>query len=107
MAISFDEFSKLDMRIADVISAERVVGTSKLLKLEVDIGGEQRQIVAGIAEKYSPEWMQGKKIVVVCNLEPATIRGVTSDGMLLAASSKSDLSLIMPCDDVPAGTGVR
>ena len=107
MSIPFKDFSKFDLRVAEVISAERVAGTDKLLKLEVDIGDEKRQLVAGIAEKYSPEWVRGKKIVVVCNLEPATIRGVTSEGMLLAASTQEHLSLIMPCDDVPAGTKVQ
>jgi len=107
MPVTFDEFSRLDLRVARVADAERVPGTKKLLRIQIDIGGEERQIVAGIAEKYEPDWLKGKSIVVVCNLEPATIRGVKSEGMLLAASSEDHLALVMPCDDVPAGTRVR
>ncbi len=84
--ISIEDFQKLDLRVAEVKSAERVPGTKKLLKLMVDIGTEVRQIVAGIAEVYEPETLVGKKIIVIANLKPAVLRGVESRGMLLAAS---------------------
>lgn len=105
--ISFDEFKRLDLRIGKVVAAERVSGTDKLLKLKVDIGSEERQIVAGIAEWYSPEELVGRKIVMVVNLAPATIRGVESRGMLLAADVDGTAVLLQPDKDVPAGSFVR
>jgi methionyl-tRNA synthetase len=82
------------MRTAKVISAERVKGADRLLLIKIEVGKEQRQIVAGIAEYYSPEDIVGKMIVIVANLTPATIRGLESNGMLLAASKGKNLSLI-------------
>jgi len=82
--ITFEEFKKLDLRVALVLKAERVEGTTKLLKLQIDLGTEQRQIVAGVAETYTPEELVGKKFTVIVNLKPAIIRGVESQGMLLA-----------------------
>lgn len=84
--ITIDDFAKVDMRVGEVRHAERVPGANKLLKLQVDIGSEERQLVAGIAEAYTPEQLIGKKIVVVVNLEPRKIRGVESQGMLVAAT---------------------
>jgi methionyl-tRNA synthetase len=92
--ISFEEFSKLDFRVAEVKEAQKVKGADKLLKLTIDLGSEQRQIVAGIAQAYSPEEMVGKRIVVVTNLKPAKIRGIESKGMLLAAKDGGILSLV-------------
>lgn len=105
--VDFDDFQKLDLRIAEILSAERVEGTSKLLKMEIDMREERRQIVAGIAEQYSPEELIGKKIVVVTNLKPATIRGVESRGMLLAAEEGDSITLLTLDKDVPAGAKVR
>ena len=105
--IEFDEFQKMDLRIAEILSAERVEGTSKLHKMEIDIGEERRQIVAGIAEHYSPEELIGKKVVVVANLKPATIRGVESRGMLLAAEQGNTITLVTLDRDVSAGAKVR
>ena len=106
--ISYEHFSKLDIRIAEVKSAERVEGADKLLKLGVDLGGEVRQIVAGIAQQYAPEALIGRKIVLLANLEPAKIRGVVSNGMLLAATAPDGGAvLLQPDSDVPAGSEVR
>lgn len=104
--ISFSEFQKLDLRVGNIISAESVEGADRLLKLQVDIGDEQRQVVAGIAEHYTPDTLIGQQIVIVVNLEPATIRNVESQGMILAASGDS-VVLITPETEVPLGTEVR
>jgi methionyl-tRNA synthetase len=106
MEISYEEFSKLDFRVAEVKQAERVSGANKLLKLRIDTGGEEREIVAGIAEHYSPEEMVGKKIVVVANLKPAKIRGIESKGMLLAAKDGSLLSLVCLDKNVSPGSKI-
>jgi methionyl-tRNA synthetase len=78
--ISFDEFKKMDLRVALVLKAEKVEGAQKLIKLQIDIGTEQRQIVAGIAETYKPEELVGKRLIVIVNLKPAVIRGIESQG---------------------------
>ncbi|MGB2768742.1 MAG: methionine--tRNA ligase, partial [Candidatus Zixiibacteriota bacterium] len=104
--VSFDEFSKIDLKVAEVKEAERVKGADKLLKLKIDIGTEERQIVAGIAEQYSPEEMIGKRIVVVTNLQPAKIRGIESRGMLLAAKDGRTLSLVCADKEVKGGSEV-
>ena len=102
--ISIDDFSKVELKTAKVLEVEKVEGADKLLKLQIKVGEENRQIVAGIAEHYSPEELVGKKIVVVANLKPAVIRGVESNGMLLAVSTKDSVILVTPEDtDVPSG----
>ena len=105
--ITFDEFKRMDLRVGQILEAERVEGTQKLLKLEVDIGTEKRQMVAGVAEAYPPETLVGKRIIVVANLKPATIRGVESQGMLLAADLEGRPIIPFFEEDVPAGTKVR
>lgn len=105
--ISIKDFMEIELRTARVLSAERVEGTDKLMKLRVDLGGEERQIVAGIAQVYDPEELPGRKIVVVANLEPATIRGVESQGMLLAADVDGKPYVAGFDRWVPAGTRVR
>ena len=100
-------FGKLDLRVADVVSAEPIRGTQKLMRLEVDLGGERRQLVAGLAEHYRPEELVGKKVVVVANLKPARIRGVESRGMLLAADDGGSLALLVPDREVRSGAKVR
>jgi methionyl-tRNA synthetase len=93
--ISFEDFQKLELRVGKVETAERVAGASKLLKLSVDLGEpEKRTIVAGIAQAYAPEDLLGKFIVIVANLEPAVIRGIRSEGMLLAAWDKVDINTL-------------
>jgi methionyl-tRNA synthetase len=104
--ISFEEFSKIDFKVAEVKEAQKVKGADKLLKLKIDLGSEQREIVAGIAQAYSPEEMIGKKIVVVTNLKPAKIKGIESKGMLLAAKDGEILSLICVDKDVKKGSKI-
>ncbi len=105
--ITISDFAKVDLRIAQVLEAERVEGADKLLKLQIDLGTEKRQIVAGIAQHYTPEELIGRKIVVVANLTPAKIRGVESNGMLLAASGAETISILTPFKDVPVGAKVK
>ncbi len=104
--IEYDDFAKLKLKTAKVISAEKVEGTDKLLKLQLDLGDEQRQIVAGVAQYYSPEQMVGKTLVIIANLKPAKIRGVESDGMLLAAKSGKELVLISTDTEIPPGAAI-
>ncbi|MDP7558308.1 MAG: methionine--tRNA ligase subunit beta [Candidatus Marinimicrobia bacterium] len=105
--ISIDDFAKVELKTAEVLEVEKVEGADKLLKVQIKIGEENRQIVAGIAEHYSPEELVGKKIVVVANLKPAVIRGVESNGMLLAVSTNDSVVLVTPEDtDVPSGLKV-
>lgn len=104
--ISFNDFKKVDLRVAIVTAAEKVAGADRLLKLQIDLGTEARQLVAGVAQHYEPDTLVGRRIVVVANLEPATIRGVESQGMLLAASADGQLGLLAPDCDLPAGARV-
>ncbi len=93
VTVSFEEFQKLDLRVGRIVTAEPVPKANKLLKLTVDIGQEQRTVVAGIAESYRPEALVGKSIVLVANLAPRTLRGVESQGMVLAAESDGQIVL--------------
>jgi methionyl-tRNA synthetase len=104
--VDIGEFANIKMVVAEVLEAEKVAGSDKLLKLQIEIGGERRQIVAGIAEHYKPEDMKGKKIVVVKNLKPAKIRGVDSNGMLLAAKKGKELFVVVPEGDLPPGATI-
>ena len=105
--ITFDEFKRMDFKVGEIMKAEQVEGTEKLVKMEVNIGTETRQMVAGIADKYSPEELVGKKVIVIVNLKPAVIRGVESRGMLLAAEVGGQAILPIFTEDVPAGAKVR
>jgi len=105
--LAFEDFQRVDLRVARVLEAARVPRTDKLLRLRIRIGGSERWIVAGIAAHYSPEQVAGKDIVVVANLEPATIRGERSEGMLLAAVHGDEMALVVPERDVPVGAKVR
>lgn len=102
--IKFEDFQKIDLRIARIIRAEKVKDSENLLKLEIDLGEEKRQIVAGIAKFYNPEDLVEKEIVVVANLEPRVIFGLKSQGMLLAAEDKKGLAILMPDKDIQPGT---
>lgn len=104
--IGIEDFMKVDLRIAEIKQAEKVEGADKLLKLQLDVGGEPRQIVAGIALHYKPEELIGKKITIVANLKPAKIRGVESHGMLLAASDANGLS-VLTLDRGIVGSGAK
>ena len=105
--ITFDDFKKLDIRIGKILAAEKVQGTDKLLKLEIDFGIEKRELVAGIAEIYQPEQVIGKEIPVLMNLEPRTIRGIVSQGMILAADVEGKPVLMHPEKEVPPGSIIR
>jgi len=104
--LDISEFSRFELRVAEVTEAVKVEGADKLLKLQIDLGGEKRQIVAGVAQQYDPEQITGMKIIVVTNLKPAVIRGVESNGMLLAARKGKKLVLLTPDSDLPAGAKV-
>ena len=107
--ISFDEFGQLDLRVAEVLEAEEIEDSNKLLKVQVALGGEERQLVAGISKHYQPEKLVGKKVVMIANMEPATIFGVESNGMILAASTEDDeqLSVVTVDGDIPSGAKVK
>lgn len=106
--ITIDDFKKIDLRIARILSAERIPKSSKLLKLKIQVGSEERQIVAGIAKAYEPEKLAGKLVVVVANLQPATLMGEESRGMLLAAhDEEGHLSILTVDDELPPGSAVR
>jgi methionyl-tRNA synthetase len=106
--ISFEDFKKLDLRVGTILSAEPVESSDKLLQLSVDLGeGEARQIIAGIRTYRAPEALVGKQAVFVANLEPRTIRGLLSNGMLLAASNEHEFGLLFVDSTVAPGTGVR
>ena len=105
--ITIDRFRELELKVATVTAAEPHPNADRLLVLRVDLGGEQRQIVAGIRAHYAPETLVGRQVVVVANLEPAMLRGVESQGMLLAASSDDRVVLVRPDDPVAAGAVVR
>jgi len=104
--ITIDEFGKIELRVAEVVAAEPLPKSKKLLKLTVSLGEEQRTLVAGIAEHYTPAELVGKKVVVVANLEPAKLMGVESNGMVLAASSAGKLAVLTPDRDLPPGSKV-
>ena len=98
---------KLEIRIGKVLTAEKVEGTDKLIKLEIDLGSEQRVIVAGVAESYEPEYLIGKEVPVLANLEPRKIRGIMSQGMILAADVEGKPIVLHPEREVPPGTPVH
>lgn len=112
--ITFDEFKKAELRVAKIEAAERVEGSEKLIKLQLDLGAdpstssgqEKRQIVAGIGKRYTPEELVGKQIIIVANLAPRALMGIESHGMLLAASSDEGPILLMPEKEAPAGAQV-
>ncbi len=106
--ISIDDFAKVELRVAQVKTAERVKGADKLLRLEVDLGTEVRQLVAGIAEAYEPETLIGRKVVIVANLAPRKLRGLESNGMIVAASPEGGKPVLASfLEDVPVGTRLK
>ncbi len=105
--IPITDFAKVELRVAEVMAAERVPKSKKLLKLTVKVGEETRTLVAGVAEQYEPEALVGRKVVIVANLEPATLMGVESNGMVLAASHEGTVSLLTLDKDVPSGSKVK
>lgn len=107
--ITIEDFMKVDLRVAQVKVAERVKGADKLLRLEVDLGYETRQILAGIAQYYEPEKLVGRKIIIVANLAPRKMRGLESNGMLLAGSLAEDGTPVLAgfLEDVPVGAKLK
>ncbi len=104
--VSINDFKALDLRVGEVISADPVEGSDKLFALQVDVGGRQVQLVAGLKGHYNEDEIVGKKIIVVANLDPANIRGVESQGMLLAALDGSTVSLLTVDKDVSVGSKI-
>ena len=107
MTATFEDFKKLQIRIGLIIEAEKIEGTDKLLKLQVDFGDEKRQIVSGIAQFYQPEQLVGKQFSFVTNHEPRIIRGVESQGMILATTSEKKIVLLKPQKKVLSGSIIR
>ena len=106
--ISIDEFMKIDLRVAKVTAAERVPNSKKLVKLSIDLGTEQRTVVAGIAEAYEADALVGRHVAIVANLKPAKLMGIESNGMVLAASPEGGKPMLVTFDEPPApGTRVR
>ena len=105
--ITIDDFAKLDLRVAKVIAAEKIENADKLLKLELEVGEETRQVVSGIAQHYTPEQLVGKNVILVANLKPAKLRGVLSQGMILAATDdEGNLALLGLDKDMPSGVRI-
>lgn len=105
--ISFNQFKEVELRVVKIVSAERVEGSDKLLRLRVLLGEEERQIVAGIGKRYSPEDLVGTEIVIVANLEPRMLMGLESQGMLLAADSPEGPVLLRPDTEVLPGSTIK
>jgi len=106
--ITLEQFKEVELRVATIVQAEPHPNADRLVVLRVDLGGgETRQIVAGIRAHYEPATLVGRQIVVVANLAPATLRGVESQGMLLAASGDGKVVLVRPDEPVPAGSPVK
>jgi methionyl-tRNA synthetase len=106
--MNIEEFQKIDLRIGKIIVAEKIKNSDKLLRLEVDFGNEWRQIVSGIAEYYTPEELIGKKAVFVLNLDSKIIRGIESQGMILAGEDESgNLALLVPDKEIKEGTKIK
>jgi methionyl-tRNA synthetase len=106
--ITIDDFAKIDLRVGVVKVAERVPKADKLLRLEIDIGTEVRQVLAGIAEAYAPEALVGRKVVIVANLAPRKLRGMESNGMIVAASLEGGKPVLASfLEDVPVGARLK
>lgn len=106
--IHLEDFQKVDLRVGEIVSAERVEGTRALVVLRVNLGEEERTLVAGLAPYYTLEELLGKRVIVVANLEPAVIRGIKSQGMLLAADdAQGNVSLVTVDRDIAPGSKVR
>jgi methionyl-tRNA synthetase len=104
--IEFDDFMKLDIRIAKILTAEKVKKTDKLLQITADIGGKKIELIAGLAKAYQPEDIINKKVVMLLNLKPRKIKGVLSQGMILAADDGQNLSVLLADKDVKTGAEI-
>ncbi len=107
VAVSIDEFARLDLRVAEILAAEAVPKSKRLLKLTLSLGHEPRTVLAGIAEHYAPADLVGRKVVVVANLQPTTIMGIESNGMVLAGAGAGSLALLALDRELPPGSKVR
>lgn len=105
--IDIGYLSKVQLRVATIVTAQQVPDTDKLMQLTIKVGDEERTLVAGIALSYEPDDLPGKQIVVVANLKPAKLRGIMSQGMLLAASDENGLALLTVDKPVAAGSPIR
>ena len=107
-SVSFDDFTKIDIRTATILEAEKVPKTTKLLKLKIDTGSDIRTIVSGIAEYYAPEAIVGKQISIIANLEPRNIKGIESKGMILMAEDRDGkLVMVSPVSRVDNGSTIK
>ena len=105
--VSIDDFSKIELATAKVLTCEKVEKSDKLLKLTLDVGGKQRTVVSGIAQYYAPEYMVGKTVVIVKNLKPVKLKGILSEGMILCASNGKDVVFVSPEKEIESGSGVN
>lgn len=104
--INFEEFEKIDLRAGKILEAERVEGSDKLLKLQIDLGEEKRQILAGIGKTYTPEELINKTVIVIINLEPRMLMGLESQGMVLAVKDNNNLSVLVPEKEIVPGSKI-
>ena len=108
IVITYEDFKKIELKVAKVLEAERMEGSEKLLKLKLDLGeAEPRQVIAGIGKNYDPEKLLGKEIIIVANLEPRQLMGLESNGMLLAADSANGPVILMPEKEVEPGILIK
>lgn len=106
--VSFGDWSKLDLRVGEILEIEDVPGADKLYKLKIDLGTETRIVVAGLKQNYTKEELEGKRVILFCNLEPRKLKGIESKGMILAAvnDDHSEIKLIQPDGDIELGSKV-
>jgi methionyl-tRNA synthetase len=105
--ITIDDFKKIELKVAKVLEAERVDGSDKLIKMQLSLGEEKRQVIGGIGKYYEPEQLVGRQIIIVANLEPRSLMGLESQGMLLAASDENGIALLMPDKEVAPGSKIN
>ncbi|KKT24341.1 MAG: Methionyl-tRNA synthetase [Candidatus Magasanikbacteria bacterium GW2011_GWA2_43_9] len=105
--INYEQFQQTELRAATILATERIEGSGKLLRLRVSLGEEERQILAGIGKRYTPEELIGRQIIIVANLEPRMLMGLESQGMLLAADSPDGPVLLTPDQAVPPGVRIK
>ncbi len=107
MSISYDDFAKLDLRVAKIISTEQIPGKSRIIKGIIDLGDEKRDVIIGGAQYYNPDELVGRTVIVVANLEPKKMAGIESSAMLLAADVNDKPYWLTVSDDVPLGTSIK
>lgn len=105
--VTYDDFSKLDIRVAKIISTESIPGKSRIIKGTIDLGSEKRDIIIGGAQYYQPEDIVGKMVIVIANLEPKTMAGIESNAMLLAADVDDKPNWLTVAEDVPLGSPIK